>query len=48
MSVLGLNDIMYIVPEFSPKDYVTIYTDSDCDSIYYQQFFERYKHFEYD
>ena len=47
MSVLGLNDIMYIVPEFSPKAYQEIYPEGDEDLEHHAEFFRRYQDFEY-
>ena len=47
MSVLGLNDIMYIVPEFSPKAYLEFYPESEDDLEHHAEFFRRYQDFEY-
>jgi hypothetical protein len=47
MSVLGLNDIMYIVPEFSPKSYKEVYPESEDDLEQHAEFFRQYQDFEY-
>lgn len=47
MSVLGLNDIMYIVPEFSPKAYLKFYPESEDELEQHAEFFRRYQDFEY-
>lgn len=33
VSVLGLNDIVYVVPEFNPSDYDKVYPEQDIESL---------------
>ena len=47
--IIGINDIIYVVPEFSPKDYLQRYpAQKGCYSDpKFAQFFNRYSHFQY-
>ena len=49
LAILGLNDIAYIVPEFTPSKYESIYEDQEyCFNNHaFQSFFKKYKDFEY-
>lgn len=49
MCMLGLNDVIYIVPEFTPSEYDTIYSRL-CTGNEFEEFgpfFEHYKNFHY-
>ena len=49
MCMLGLNDVIYIVPEFNPSDYDTVYprlcTGNEFED--FGAFFEHYKNYAY-
>jgi hypothetical protein len=50
MCQLGLNDVIYIVPEFTPSEYDNIYTKIAQGNEYqeFATFFEHYATFDYD
>ena len=49
MCQLGLNDVIYIVPEYTPEDYDTIYSRNCTGNEYFdfQPFFDHYARYGY-
>ena len=45
MCILGLNDILYLTPEFIPKNYDLTYPDQDTQK--FDQFFKRYANYSF-
>ena len=44
MCMLGLNDVIYVVPEFTPAEYDTIYS-RQCTGNEYEEFKTFFDHF---
>mmetsp|Transcript_29441 Transcript_29441/g.44586 ORF Transcript_29441/g.44586 Transcript_29441/m.44586 type:complete len:264 (-) Transcript_29441:1796-2587(-) len=49
MCILGLNDVIYVVPEFSPRDYEVTYskTCTGSEQEDFKPFFDHYQHFSF-
>ena len=50
MCMLGLNDVIYVVPEFTPSEYDTIYSRMCTGNEYldFKTFFDHFRNFVYD